>query len=121
MGSCVVCTWCCCYFLCGCMNGASPVRFVLSLLYMRTFQMNPVWVVCVWLHLIEVCFLFICLSQRSQIQMTGVCLFVCVVEPGLDSTSPAFVRSRSCQAAGSDGRLAQKNGIGPPSLGEGIV
>ena len=29
MGSCVVCAWCCCYVLCGCMNGASPVRFVL--------------------------------------------------------------------------------------------
>ena len=32
--------------LCGCMNGASPVRFVLSLLYMCAFQMNPVCVVC---------------------------------------------------------------------------
>ena len=28
MGSCVVCAWCSCYVLCGCMNGASPVRFV---------------------------------------------------------------------------------------------
>ena len=45
MGSCVVCAWCCCYVLCGCMNGASPVRFVLSLLYMCAFQMNPVCVV----------------------------------------------------------------------------
>ena len=73
-------------------------------------------VLCVWLHLIEVCFLFICLWQRSQIQMTVVCLFVRVVRPGFDSTSPAFVRSRASQAAGSDGRLSQKNGIGPPSL-----
>ena len=45
MGSCVVCAWCCCYVLCGCMNSASPVRFVLSLLYMCAFQMNPVCVV----------------------------------------------------------------------------
>ena len=29
------------------MNGASQVRFVLSLLYMCAFQMNPVCVVCV--------------------------------------------------------------------------
>ena len=27
MGCCVVCAWCC-YVLCGCVNGASPVRFV---------------------------------------------------------------------------------------------
>ena len=33
--------------MCGCMNGASPVRFVLSLLYMWAFQINPVCVVCV--------------------------------------------------------------------------
>ena len=35
----------CCYVLCGCMNGASPVRFVLSLFYMYAFHMNPVCVV----------------------------------------------------------------------------
>ena len=35
-----------------------------------------------------------------------------VVGPGFDSTSPAFVRSRANQAAaGSEGWLAQKNGI----------
>ena len=51
--------------------------------------------------------------------MTGVCLFVCVVGPGFDSSSPAFVRNRASQAAGSDGRLSQKNGIGPPSMGGG--
>ena len=45
MGSCVVFAWCCCYVLCGCMNGASPVRFVLF--YLCAFQMNPVCVVCV--------------------------------------------------------------------------
>ena len=27
------CAWCC-YVLCGCVNGASPVRFVLSLFYL---------------------------------------------------------------------------------------
>ena len=41
MGSCVVCAWCCCYVLSGCMNG------VLSLFYMCAIQMNPVCVVCV--------------------------------------------------------------------------
>ena len=46
MGSCVVCAWCC-YVLCGCMNGASPVMFVLSLLYVCAFHMNPVCVVSV--------------------------------------------------------------------------
>ena len=30
MGCCVVCAWCCCYDLCGFVNGASPVRFVFS-------------------------------------------------------------------------------------------
>ena len=53
--------------------------------------------------------------------MTGMCLFVGVVGPGLDLTSPAFVRIRASQAAESDDRLAKKNGIGPPSLGAGIV
>ena len=38
--------------------------------------------------------------------MTVVCLFVCVVGPGFNSTSPAFVRSRASQAAESDGRIA---------------
>ena len=47
MGCCVVCAWYCCYNLCGCVYGASPVRFVLSLFYLC--------VLCVWLHLIEVC------------------------------------------------------------------
>ena len=61
MGTCVVCAWRFCYVLRGCMHGASPVTFVLSLLYMCAFQINPVCVVCVWLHMIEVCFLFICL------------------------------------------------------------
>ena len=32
-----------------------------------------------------------------DIQMTGVCLFVCVVGPEFDSTSPAFVRRRASQ------------------------
>ena len=47
MGSYVVCAWCCSYVLCGYMNGASPVRFVLSLFYLCAFQMNTVCVVCV--------------------------------------------------------------------------
>ena len=57
----------------------------------------------------------------SQIQMTGVCLFMYVVGTGFDSTSPTFVRSRASQEAGSDGRLVQKNGIGPPFMGARIV
>ena len=52
----------------------------------------------------------------SQMHMTGLC----VVGPGFDSTYPAFVRNRARHAAGSVGRLAKK-GIGPPSLGAGVV
>ena len=40
-----------------CVNGTSPVGFVLSLFYLCVFQMKPV---CMWFHLIEVCCLFIC-------------------------------------------------------------
>ena len=47
MGCCVVCAWCCCYDLCGSVNGASPVMFVLSLFYVCTFHMNLMCVVCV--------------------------------------------------------------------------
>ena len=43
----VVCAWCCCYVLCGCMNGASPVRFVLSLFHRCAFQMNPYGYICI--------------------------------------------------------------------------
>ena len=32
--------------VCVCVNGASPVMFVLSLFYLCAFQMNPVYVVC---------------------------------------------------------------------------
>ena len=45
MGCCVGCALRCCYELCGCVNGASLVGFVLSLFYLRAFQMNPVCVV----------------------------------------------------------------------------
>ena len=58
MGWCVVCDWCCCNDLYACMNGASPVRFVLSLFDLCAFQMNPVCIVYVVTY------------------MTGVCLFV---------------------------------------------
>ena len=48
MGCCVRCAWRCCYELCGCVNGASPVGCVLYLFfYLCAFQMNPVCVVCV--------------------------------------------------------------------------
>ena len=53
--------------------------------------------------------------------MTGVCLFVCVVGPGFDLTSPAFVRSRASQAAGSDGRLAKKRNRAPISWSKDCV
>ena len=67
--------------------------FVWSLFYMCAFQMNTVCVVCVWLHLIEVCFLF----MTEVTNPNGWSVFVCVVGPGFDSTSPAFVRSRASQ------------------------
>ena len=57
----------------------------------------------------------------SQIHMTGMGLFVCVVGPGFDSTSPAFVRSRASQAVGSDDRLVPKTEWGPISGGRGCV
>ena len=79
------------------MKGGSPVRFVLSLFYMCAIQMTPVCVVT------SDCGLFL------------VCL---CVSSGFDSTSPTFVRSRASQAVGSDSRLVQKNGIGPPGSGE---
>ena len=41
MDCCVVCAGCC-YDFCGCVNGVSQVRFVLSLFYLCAFQMNPV-------------------------------------------------------------------------------
>ena len=53
MGCCVGCVLRCCYGLCGCVNGAYPVGFVLSF-YLCAFQMNHC-VLCVWLLLIEVC------------------------------------------------------------------
>ena len=57
----------------------------------------------------------------TGVSVGGECLFECVVGPEFDSKSPAFVRSRASQAAGSDGALAQKNGNEPPSLETGIV
>ena len=53
--------------------------------------------------------------------MTGACLFVCVVGPGFDSTSPAFVRSRASHAAGSDGWLVQKTESGPITGGRVVL
>ena len=50
---------------------------------------------------------------------TGECLFVCVVGPGFDSPSPTFGR-RSCEAAGTDGRLAPKTESGPYLRGQGL-
>ena len=47
MSCCVVCARRCCYVLCVSVNGASPVRFVLSLFYLCAFHINPVCAVCV--------------------------------------------------------------------------
>ena len=64
----------------------------------------------IMLHLIDICFLTcICLRQILQIQ---TCLRV-VVEPGLVSTSPDFMRSIASYPAGPHGWLAQKTVIGP--------
>ena len=45
MCCCLGCAWRCCYELCGCVNDASPVGFVLLLFYLCAFQMNPVYLV----------------------------------------------------------------------------
>ena len=51
MGCCVVCVWCCCYVLCGCVNGASKR----SGLYCRCFICVHFRLTqCVWLQLIGV-------------------------------------------------------------------
>ena len=65
MGCCVGCIWHCCYELCGCVNGASPVGFVLSF-YLCAFQMNPVCVVTlidVWSE----CGCVFCVCRRARI------------------------------------------------------
>ena len=49
--------------------------------------------------------------------MTGAYLFVFVVGPGFDSTSPVFVRSRASNAEGCGDRLAQKTKSGLTSGG----
>ena len=104
------------YDLCGYVNGASPVRFVLSLFYLCAFQMNPVCVVCVVTSDWGVLLVY-CLWQRSEIHMTGVCLFGCVVGPRFDSTSPDFVRRRASQPGGRERRM---DGIGPHLWGKGL-
>ena len=55
--------------------------------------------------------------MRLQIHITGVCLFLCVVGPGFDSTSPTFVRSRARQ--GATASLPKKQNWAP-SLGAGF-
>ena len=60
MGCCVGCAWRCCYELCGCVNGSSPVGFILSLFYLCSVQMNPLCVVCGYVRLRFVaCLLFV--------------------------------------------------------------
>ena len=68
------------------------------------------------LHLMDICFLpCICLRQISQIQ---TCLCV-VVEPGLVSTSPAFMRSSASRPAGPHDQLSKKTVNQDPLLGAG--
>ena len=63
------------------------------------------------LHLMDICFLTcICLWQISQIQT----FLFRVVEPGLVSTSPAFVSNSARHPTGQHGRHAQKNGKSGP-------
>ena len=62
-------------------------------------------------------FVFCLLICDKGHKSKGLCLFVCVVGSGFDSTFPAFVRSRASQAEGSEGRLAQKK----DSMGAGFV
>ena len=119
MGSCIVCAWCCCHVLCGCVNGASPVRFVLSLYYLCAFQMNSVCCVCgyIWLRFV---FLFICCDRFHKSKwLECVCLCVSLGQdltrrpPLLWGAEPARHRERLL--------ACPKNGIGPPYLGAGIV
>ena len=79
------------------------MTMILSFVYFKVTQC----VLCM-VHLIEVCFLFV--TEVTNPNDRSV--FGCVVGPGFDWTSPAFVRSRASQAAGSDGRLAQKTESG---------
>ena len=81
--------------LSGCMNGASPVRFVLSLVYLCAFQINPV-----------------CVVTSEVTNPNDWSVFVCVAGPGIDPTSPAFVRRRASQQGATAG--LPKNGLGPP-------
>ena len=46
MDCCIVCAWWDCYDLCRCVNGASPVRFVLSLFSLCAFLINCACCVC---------------------------------------------------------------------------
>ena len=46
MGCCVVCAWCYCYVLCGCVNGASPVKFAFPVLYVCISDAPSIC--CVW-------------------------------------------------------------------------
>ena len=79
--------------------------------HLRCTQCSILW------HLIDICFLTcICLWQISEYSYLRV-----VVEPGLVSTSPAFMRSTASHPVGPHGRLAQKMVIGLPLLGAGGV
>ena len=65
----------CCCNLCGFVNGASPVRFVLSLLYMCVFQINQVC--CVVTSDLGLLFVYEFVTGVGA----GVCLCMCVVGP----------------------------------------
>ena len=94
---------------------AGPGICVLCLAATCASEVHPVFNM---LHLMDICFLTcICLLNISQIQ-TG--LFN-VVEPGLVSTSPAFVRSSASHPASPHGWLAEQTINRAPIVGGGKV
>ena len=64
------------HFVFGCVIGASPVRFVLSLFYLCAFQMNQVCVVCVVTSDGDVFLVYVCVTEVTNPNDWSV--FVCV-------------------------------------------
>ena len=60
MGSCVVCVWCCCYVLCGCINGASSQVCIVAVLYVCNTDEPSVCCVCGYILLMFVSCIFVC-------------------------------------------------------------
>ena len=73
---------------------------------------------CVWLHLIEVCFLFIVCDRGHKSKLLESVVCVCRRARILLDV-PRFCEDRASQVAGSDARPA-KNRTGPTSMGQGL-